>query len=173
MALAMQSTHSIRFSRQMKVTSRKLAESLEKYRDKGLHVPCCLFCGFHSFSEIRIRETNTSTGILLPQIDVKRLSWTYGWSRKNILASLFHEWGFHTVLLLDTLFMSMLHGPSSIKRPWKMMRIVSHKAAVKNTLPLQMSIPALWSNVRLYSWSSTNRDLPPFIHIMTSSVRCQ
>ena len=42
---------------------------------------------------------------------------TYGWSRKKMLASLFQLYGFQVVPLGERPFMSMLHGPSSIRRP--------------------------------------------------------
>jgi len=42
---------------------------------------------------------------------------TYGWSRKKMLASLFQLCGFQVVPLEETLCMSMLHGPSSMRRP--------------------------------------------------------
>jgi len=42
---------------------------------------------------------------------------TYGWSRKKMLASLFQLYGFQVVPLEEMLSISMLHGPSSMRRP--------------------------------------------------------
>jgi len=41
----------------------------------------------------------------------------YGWSRKKMFATLFQLCGFQVVPLADTFSMSMLHGPSSMRRP--------------------------------------------------------
>lgn len=113
--------HGIGFSREMEGPPGELSKCLKEDGDECLDVPRSVFGSLYDFPVIRIRETDPDPTVIFSagSCDIIRMEAvrTYGWSRKKMLASLFQLYGFQVDPLEDRLSISMLHGPSSMRRP--------------------------------------------------------
>ena len=93
----------------------ELRESLEEDADESMDVLRSVFGGLDCHAVVCIRETDAYTTVeMMGKMNAnlwRGKGVAYGWSRKNILASLFQPKGFQTVPFFVEFDMSMLHGP--------------------------------------------------------------
>lgn len=98
----------------MERASLELRECLEEDCQEGMDVLRRVLGSLDSLAEVGVREADANTGYAttsVPEYGQHEGKRAYGWSRKNMFVSAFHEYEFQIVPLLDTLFMSILHGP--------------------------------------------------------------
>ena len=111
-------TYSVWFAWKMKTSPRKLLKSLEKYWYEGVNIFRRLLGCFYCLSVVSVRKANADSlteEFILVTSRIRQES-PYGWSRKNMLAASFHEYGFHKVPLVEEFFMSILQGPAEYIR---------------------------------------------------------